>query len=133
GCPARAPSAVITSQPEVSSEATMASKADHHASGEVSEGISIEFITRKSDLSGGATTSSPGTSAPGLNCSRSVHTPSYSFTCQPGGTATLYPCRVDSKMSGALMDGADVSGVVERDSTGVPVEGGSPWRSRPAR
>src|SRR5919106_554501 len=82
--------------------ATSASNASSHSASDNPEGIFIESLTRNDERSAGATTSSAGTSAPGENCERRVHVPSYSVTSQPGGTSRRYPCREDSNVRGGL-------------------------------
>src|SRR5688572_21633817 len=60
-----------------------------HLSGLMPSGMTIELETRNPLLPGEDTTSSPGTSLPGLNCANSVHVPAYSSTSQPAGTSNL--------------------------------------------
>jgi hypothetical protein len=83
--------------------------------------MGIEFITRKDPKSGGAMTSSPGISPPGVNCDRASHEPPYALTFHPGGTSTRYPCRLDSK---TVAEG-DVDGEAKTDG-GVELPGAEP-------
>ena len=88
GSPARTPLRVVTSQPSGNPAATRALKSESHCWADMPSGMAIESMTRNDVRSGVATTSSPGTSAPGLNWSSEVQVPSNSLVTQPAGTST---------------------------------------------
>ena len=71
-------------------------------------GMAMELATRNAWPSGEESTSSPGTSDPGLNCLKLVHVPPYSATSHPGGALRWYECRSDSNEVG---DGGDWTSV----------------------
>src|SRR5215207_8674588 len=115
--PATTSVSVDSRQLWVGPDETRRSTSASHSSRLMPSGMAIELDTRKPLPSGAESTSSPGTSAPGLNCAKSVQVPPYSVTFHPAGTSKWYECRSDTNWLADREDGTSVASAVPARSS----------------